>query len=372
METPGRLVAFFIFILTAFSACKTSNTSKVEEELTALKTEFIQDKRTRLFEYEVEGETLKGYTDQVQIKSALGSIIEKHHLTDSLLLVPLHGVGKDSLAYISVSVANIRSEPKHSSELATQALMGTPVRVLYKTGSWFRIQTPDKYLGYIESGVLSFENTQKEKLVYTEANGFIYDNPNLNSSSVSDLVLGNILSKVGQSGKFIQVELPDGRSGFVPDQELVSFEEFIDSGDQLSILQASSEFLGVPYLWGGTSFKGVDCSGFTKNVMLQKGIYLPRDASQQALVGDEIDEGKSFENLKEGDLLFFGRAKDRVTHVGVYLGERRFIHSSGMVKFASFDPDSPEYDEFNTNRFLFAKRVIESKNVSLLNPITFY
>ncbi|MFT7249470.1 MAG: cell wall-associated NlpC family hydrolase, partial [Arcticibacterium sp.] len=133
--------------------------------------------------------------------------------------------------------------------------------------------------------------------------------------------------------------------------------------------------MGVPYLWGGTSWKGVDCSGFTRTSFLMNGVYLPRDASQQAFVGDLVNTSDGFEELNQGDLLFFGRETKqgpKVVHVAIYLGDLKFIHSSGMVRYGSFDKASLKFDSYNLDRFLFAKRIIGSENIRYLDQEKLY
>jgi cell wall-associated NlpC family hydrolase len=100
--------------------------------------------------------------------------------------------------------------------------------------------------------------------------------------------------------------------------------------------------MGSPYLWGGASGKAVDCSGFVKLVYYAQGIILARDASQQARYGEPIDFN-NMNNLQPGDLLFFGSSAQRISHVGIYLGEGNFIHSSGRVHISSIDPGDPKY-----------------------------
>ena len=128
--------------------------------------------------------------------------------------------------------------------------------------------------------------------------------------------------------------------------------------------------MGVPYLWGGTSFKGVDCSGFTKTVYFLNGILLPRDASQQVMIGETIDKNGNWGNLKEGDLLFFGEKREdgseRVVHVGMWIGNNEFIHASDKVRIGSMNPSESNYDEYNSKRYLRAKRILKTNMQGLI------
>jgi cell wall-associated NlpC family hydrolase len=104
---------------------------------------------------------------------------------------------------------------------------------------------------------------------------------------------------------------------------------------------------------------------------------LPRDASQQVHVGEAVDTANSFDELQPGDLLFFGRpatesSKERVVHVGMWIGDNQFIHSSGMVRLSSFNKLDENFDEYNFNRFLRAKRMIKSDDVVKLKSGSVY
>jgi cell wall-associated NlpC family hydrolase len=161
-----------------------------------------------------------------------------------------------------------------------------------------------------------------------------------------------------KKGKFLACELPSGRQGWVPKADVHEFREWAQSlsltGE--NVVETALRFLGVPYMWGGTSVKEADCSGLARVAYMMNGLLLPRNASQQARIGAPADLAA----LEPGDLLLFGTpATDekpaRVNHVGIYIGDNRFIHSSQYVRISSLDPAQPDYYE---RAPLFARRII--------------
>src|SRR5690606_29592237 len=167
----------------------------------------------------------------------------------------------------------------------------------------------------------------------------------------------------GQTGNFYHVQYPDGRLAYINKELARPFDEWLGTRDVTSenVLGIAKSMMGVPYLWGGTSVKGVDCSGFTKTAYFMNGLVIPRDASQQVLVGEpidilsagELDTDKALRNLRPADLLFFasgkGRSPDaRITHVALYLGNGEFIHSAGTVRINSMLPGAPNYSDFQS------------------------
>lgn len=169
------------------------------------------------------------------------------------------------------------------------------------------------------------------------------------------------------------MQYPDGREAFVKKSDAMTVSDWLKKNRLTgeSIVHTAKQLTGVPYLWGGTSVKGMDCSGFTKQVYFMHGVILARDASQQVRYGRLIDETGDFSDAFPGDLVFFGTKatvespKERVVHVGIYIGNKRFIHASDYVHINSFDHADPLYDEFNAHRYLRTKRVIGEVNINL-------
>lgn len=302
-----------------------------------------------------------------------------------LLGVALSCPGAFALApwgLVNVSVANLREAPGHASEMGSQVVMGTPLRLLSKSGDWYKVEAPDGYTAYmIGNSIVELSDEEfkqwkrQERVVVTGADqiwliadgsesagegrvaapqfGAIYP------ERVCDLLPGAILvtddaKGCDVEGAMVSVCLPDGRKGQVDRSGVISLNQWARQSASLpedslfvSAAQLARSMMGEPYLWGGTSVKSVDCSGLIKVAWLKNGVILPRNASQQAVIGKNIDHRDSA-NFRPGDLLFFGNAATgRVNHVGMYLGDDRFIHCSGRVRINSLSKDAADYMPLN-------------------------
>ncbi len=357
--------------------------TQVEQAIQITKDQYAPDKRVALFNIEAKAQdttvVLTGETDQLKAKQALLQQLTDENITyiDSIRTLPDPSLGADTLGIVTISVANIRSQPKHSGELATQATMGTPLRLLKKEGDWHLVQTPDKYISWMQGSFVPMDTAAyadwqaTDKLIFTAPYGFAYQDETFDSP-VSDLVMGNVMALAGENRVAYWVKFPDGREGYVQKDDAMPYPEWVANAEatEETLVTTAVELMGVPYLWGGTSSKGVDCSGYTKTIYFMNGHVLPRDASQQVHAGELVDEARDFDQLRPGDLLFFGRAatdstNERVTHVGMWIGNDEFIHAPGLeahVRVSSVDPESENYDEPNLNRYLRSKRMINSRN----------
>ncbi|KAA3440232.1 C40 family peptidase [Rufibacter hautae] len=385
---------YFLLLLSFLAACTSSKPlpdlgqaktteapSALAPHVEAVRQQFAPDKRVALFDVKTKGLVLTGETNLPAAKTALLERLQTAGISfqDSIQVLPEAGLKENTFAVVTLSVANLRSEPKHPAELATQATMGTPLRVWKHRSGWYLVQTPDKYLAWVDASAIKLMVNaafmawqQGEKLLYTNPYGFAYAATNTQGATVSDLVYGDVLVLKKQTKGFYEVAFPDGRSAFVSAPEVQKYNDWAASRQptEQNLVETSKRLLGLPYLWGGTSFKGVDCSGFTKTVYFMNGLVLPRDASQQVHVGELIDTKEGFQHLRPGDLLFFGTpAKDgkseRVVHVGMWIGNNEFIHSAGRVRINSMDPAAPNHDAYERNRFLRAKRI--SPQASLID-----
>lgn len=261
-------------------------------------------------------------------------------------------VQAEKYAFVNISTAYVRSRPSHAAELVTQQLMGFPVKILSSEGEWSHIETIDGYKGYIIDNTI-VPVSQPEYDEWKHADRVVVKShkelpvTDLYGTPLSDIVPGAVLRYAGSNAGdplMAHVILPDGREGLLPGAVLVDIKEW--SEQPLAVEEAIAygmDNLGSPYLWGGMSPKGMDCSGLTWTAYWLNGRLLSRDASKQALMGNKI---KDWRLLRAGDLAFFGNpATQRITHVALLRDDKgNIVHSSqGMVRLNSLDPDAPDH-----------------------------
>jgi gamma-D-glutamyl-L-lysine dipeptidyl-peptidase len=256
--------------------------------------------------------------------------------------------------YICTAAAtHIFEEPSLNSRIVSEFILGDIVRVMFesKTHAEKKAKEADG-----SRSVSRKYSADRESMTSKEGR------------SVSRKHSTDGKSMVSEDGRpvikkhFAGVILPSGKTGYVPVKDVVRLESWASDREsrlkdeaafRQDLVSTALGFLGVPYLWGGTSIKNVDCSGLSRSVYFANGLLLPRNASQQAVAGCDRnifnDSGDvDWSELLPGDLIFWGKAatdstKARATHVGMYIGKGRFIHSAQVVRINSLDPSAPDY-----------------------------
>ena len=367
------LVVSVSLILTA--GCKQKSTNNFKREIDSIGIVWVPDLREGIFEAELISRgldmILKGETNIPEAKDAITGLLNQKGVIfkDSLKLLPDVSEINEPWGLVNVSVCNIRLFSSYDAEMVSQALMGSPVKILKKEGGWLLIQTPDLYLGWVDNDAIetkSIDEYEKWKsssrVFYTAKTGDIYADPS-ETKVISDIVAGCIVEISGSQQHGFGVKLPDGRMGFIPGDKGMNLDQLtVDTYlNPRNLVETAESFMGIPYLWGGTSSKGFDCSGFIKTVYYLNGIILTRDASQQFQYGIRIRRASFPDSLKNGDLLFFGssgRGRPRATHIGMYIGDSEFIHCSGMVRINSLDSTRANFSRFRRDSFLGVRRII--------------
>lgn len=382
-------------LLLAFTVLQAPTHSKLNELVESLRVTHAPDQRIQWWDVHVEkgesGWRVHGSLSSEETYAAVKKAFEQHPEVDNqLVLLPEDGTGTLVNALVNNSVIHLRREPSSKTELVTQALLGTPIRILKTERGKCLIQVPDGYIGWVNSAEVHRVDQEQlksyrdaEKVIFTAQSGLAYSAPDATSMPMSDLVIGNMVCKISEQSGYTQIQYPDGRIGWVDSGQLCPADAvFFQKALQNNLVETARKFHGIPYLWGGMSSKNIDCSGLICNVYFMNGIQLPRDSNMQSQIGREVTTEFVSDDLEPGDLLFFGRkatsnTKEHVTHVAMYIGNDEFIHSAGYrerVSINSMDSSKPHFIKSYPAIFIRAVRLIgeEPKGFGPIPQNAFY
>ncbi|MBC8047737.1 MAG: C40 family peptidase [Fimbriimonadaceae bacterium] len=229
----------------------------------------------------------------------------------------------------TLSVIPVRSKPGHEYELVNQLLFGETYTIDESQGKWLRITSDyDNYSGWINEKQNNFITEQQFKSYRTSVKYItaeLVQTISNNSKSFPVLMGSTLYEFDGMNCKLLK------------ENYVYAGQVIIQSSENKKpelIKKLALKFLNAPYLWGGRTAFGIDCSGFTQVVFKVGGINLPRDAYQQAEHGKTIN---FIYEAKEGDLAFFDNEEERITHTGIISGENEIIHASGKVRSDTID-----------------------------------
>jgi gamma-D-glutamyl-L-lysine dipeptidyl-peptidase len=219
-----------------------------------------------------------------------------------------------------LAIIPIRREPNHRSEQISQLLFGEKAIIHQLQNGWLYIETLfDHYYGWIDEYVTEIVQDMSSK-----QSDFIVKEPFISiryKNTVMHLPAGSEVSKSMESSMLT-----------LSGERLILKEKLKQESD--SIIETSIKFLKSPYLWGGRTCFGIDCSGFAQIVFKIHGVALPRDARDQALTGRKISTMKEAER---NDLIFFGESDEQISHVGIFMGKNQIIHASKSVRIDQVD-----------------------------------
>jgi hypothetical protein len=286
------------------------------------------DNRISVFEVEITGLDNKTLTLSGRVLHQT-QVDDLHRLFPDLRLdtASINILNHSGLPRIRVAtnLTGLYEKPTFGMPLSSELYFGTDLEILEEKNSWVFTRQIDGYLGWAYKPYLSEEVNKTYTHLVTMPVIELHTEPNLNSEVLTRVVCGTGVTAQENNSKWTKIIA--NKTGWIPSSALRAIKDIPQSVEarRVMITEDAKRMIGIPYLWGGTSGNGIDCSGFARLLHRWVGIEIPRDADMQAAAAKPVEPP-----FEIGDLLFFGEGDSNrhVTHVGVSLGGWKMIHSS--------------------------------------------
>jgi gamma-D-glutamyl-L-lysine dipeptidyl-peptidase len=347
---------------------------RLEQYLRLFEHEVVRDKRLFAFHVEVSAQEatagrestdpirVSGHVEFAEHRTLLLQFLRQlgfEQLEDEIEILPAADLGEHRYALLRVPHAiSYDRAGGPSREAVTECLLAEPLLLLKETATNdFLCHSGEGYVGYV-SGKLLCRMTEPQFTAYLAG-------PRVrilqDTSAGGDLVVrvGTQLKWVTSAGAMTLAQLPTGETIEIP----ASVCRVIDQPphtDLEAVIESARQLLGAPYLWGGKSSLGVDCSGLMQVAFAAQGLFLPRDASQQIYLGKLTGTRWFRAGIQRGDTLYFLGPRGNIAHTGIYLGHGEYLEATTpAVTITSLRPDAENYNARGDARFAFAKRLRE-------------
>jgi hypothetical protein len=306
----------------------------------AFQKELVPDKRVKLCEVSFGGGGVMGLADK-SLQGALESFARDHRIGFKVHFAePGH-------QFVTSSHAFLRLQPDAKAEVASEAIYGEALLVFDKQGSFCRVaRACDHYLGWMNVADMSHSIPEPTHR-FAAPRGHLFSAPKVSSEKMLELCYGSALRVLHTEGDWVCIEVAKGQKGYVRSILLHPIAPLEPKAK--NIMQVALRFLETPYVWGGTTAWGLDCSGLVQSIYSAFGIQLPRDADQQEVLGESLELSK----IKAADLIF------SPGHVALSLGGSKILHANAHHMRVTIDDfEKTDYAKHLSGQITSIKRIV--------------